>query len=241
MITWVLFLGIGLVVGIIAGLYFARLDDVSNKQKKVLQQKLESAEQQLKGYQSQVTEHFLKTASLVNSMTESYKAVHDHLAMGAKELCDSQVNVAQLEMPTTKLLDNAATHEAVTEDPAVTPETQVNEKDAKSAGEQQPAERQTAVVQKPEPQDEESTAARVRSESATSEEASQSKESSKSEVASAAQSEEQAEQPKKEAAEAVQPPSTPESLHVDSNEDDATTALKDSEQTAPANVSRMVH
>ncbi|MGD8940046.1 MAG: DUF1043 family protein [Gammaproteobacteria bacterium] len=235
MITWVLFLGIGLVVGIIAGLYFARLDDVTNKQKKVLQQKLESAEQQLKGYQSQVTEHFLKTASLVNSMTESYKAVHDHLAMGAKELCDSQINVAQLEMPTTKLLDsaakNAATHEAVTENPAATPETQVNEIDAQVAAEQR-----TVGAQKPEPQDEEPAAQVHKMESAIGEEPSQGEGG-----VSAVQPEEQAEQPKKEEVEALQPPSTPESLHVEPNEPGASKSLKDSEQTAPASVSRMVH
>lgn len=107
MITWVLFLGIGMVVGIVAGMYFARLDDVSNSQKKILQQKLDLAEQQLSTYKSQVSEHFLQTASLVNSMTESYKAVHAHLAAGARELCGNQIAEMQLEMPATKLLDSA--------------------------------------------------------------------------------------------------------------------------------------
>jgi hypothetical protein len=55
------------------------------------------------------------------------------------------------------------------------------------------------------------------------------------------QPEEQAEQPKKEEVEALQPPSTPESLRVESNEPGASKSLKDSEQTAPASVSRMVH
>jgi len=105
MITWVLVLGIGLVVGVVAGIYFARLDDFSNKQKKILQQKLEFAEQQLRSYKSQVNEHFLITASLVNSMTESYKAVHAHLAVGARELCDTPLTEMQLEISSTKVLD----------------------------------------------------------------------------------------------------------------------------------------
>jgi uncharacterized membrane-anchored protein YhcB (DUF1043 family) len=234
MITWVLFLGIGLVVGVIAGLYFARLDDVSNKQKKVLQQKLESAEQQLKTYQSQVTEHFLTTASLVNSMTESYKAVHEHLAMGARELCDSQVNVAQLEMPTTKLLGNVAAHEAVTEKSELTPEIRADEKEAKPAAEQQTPEQPTVATQKPQPQEEEPAAEARKPDSAISEEPSQSEE------ASAAQPEKEAEQ-QKEVVEAVQPASTPESLHVEDTETGEPKSIKDSEQTAPVNVSRMVH
>lgn len=105
MIIWVLCLGAGLVVGVLAGLYFARLDDFSNSQKKLLQQKLDLAEKQLNDYKTQVGDHFLKTAALVNSMTESYKAVHAHLAAGAKELCDSPITEMQLEMPANKLLE----------------------------------------------------------------------------------------------------------------------------------------
>ncbi len=230
MITWVLFLGIGLVVGIIAGLYFARLDDVSNKQKKALQQKLESAEQQLKAYQSQVTEHFLKTASLVNSMTDSYRAVHEHLAMGARALCDNQVNVAQLEMPTTKLLDDVTAQDAAKEKPAMTPDAQVQEKEAKTTTEQQPGEQQTAVAQKLKPQSDEAEAKAHKPDSLKGKEAVDT------------QPAEQAAQTKEEV-ETVQPPATPESLHVDDSETEtgAQKSLKDSEKTAPANVSRMVH
>ena len=224
MITWVLFLGIGLVVGVIAGLYFARLDDVSNKQKMALQQKLESAEQQLKAYQSQVTEHFLQTASLVNSMTDSYRAVHEHLAMGARELCDSQVNVAQLEMPSTQLLDNTAAAPTEKDKPVVEPKTHVSEKEVELTAEQGEA----VAAQPSNPEVEPETTAHK-------------PESEMSEEAAASQPAEQ-EQTKEAAEAAVPPPATPESLHV---EDEAGTgtpqSLKDSEQTAPANVSRMVH
>ncbi len=196
MITWVLFLGIGLIVGIIAGLYFARLDDFSNKQKNALQQKLDAAEQQLKAYHTQVAEHFLKTASLVKSMTESYKAVHEHLALGARELCGNQVTVAQLEMPANRLLDNTA---------------------------QEPQERQpmkNAVA----PESSNFT------ERGTFEEALQEDASAMEDAEPATESAETA---------AIQPPSTPESLHV--VESDPSKSTKEETATAPVNVSRMVH
>lgn len=222
MITWVLFLGIGLVVGVIAGLYFARLDDVSNKQKMALQQKLESAEQQLKAYQSQVTEHFLQTASLVNSMTDSYRAVHEHLAMGARELCDSQVNVAQLEMPSTQLLDNTAAAPAEKDKPVVEPKIHVSEKEVELTAEQGEA----VAAQPSNPEVEPETAHKP--ESVMSEEAAASQPADQEETKEAAEA-------------AMPPPATPESLHVE-DEAGAPQSLKDSEQTAAtANVSRMVH
>lgn len=234
MVTWVLFLGIGLIIGIVAGLYFARLDDVSNKQKKALQQKLDTAEQQLKTYQSQVTEHFLKTASLVNSMTESYKAVHEHLAVGATELCDREVTVTQLEMPATKLLDNAVQSEQEIEQQRAEstevkrPEAEDSESAAASAAESTPKPEATAEKQTENAEEQEVQAA-------ASEEALATKES-----APAQQSEAPAEQPEEsKPVEAIQPPSTPESLHVDESTSDK--SHKEPEQTTPVNVSRMVH
>jgi len=216
MVSWVLFLGIGLVVGVVAGLYFARLDDVSNKQKNALQQKLDQAEQQLETYKSQVTEHFLKTASLVNSMTESYKAVHEHLALGARALCDSPVNVAQLEMPATKLLDSANEQEPAKDQPKPVREAEIAEKQTSAAPDQ---ETETTDAHPEDQSVEPKIAARKDKPSRKTEEV--------------------AEQPK-ESVEAIQPPSTPESLHVDEDSETAKN-LKEAEQTTPANLSRMVH
>jgi uncharacterized membrane-anchored protein YhcB (DUF1043 family) len=238
MVTWVLFLGIGLIIGIVAGLYFARLDDVSNKQKKALQQKLDTAEQQLKTYQSQVTEHFLKTASLVNSMTESYKAVHEHLAVGATELCDREVTVAQLEMPATKMLDNAVQTEQETEQQrAESAEVKHPEAEGPKSAAASAAESTPKATAKPEATAEKQTenAEEQEVQAAASEEALATKES-----APAQQSEASAEQPEEsKPVEAIQPPSTPESLHVDESTSDK--SHKEPEQTTPVNVSRMVH
>lgn len=246
MVTWVLFLGIGLIIGIVAGLYFARLDDFSNRQKNALQQKLDAAESQLKTYQSQVTEHFLKTASLVNSMTESYQAVHEHLASGATELCDRQVIVEQLEMPATKLLDNAVNAERASQQhPAKDGDTQAaHAPESKHAAE--------PVAQKaPETPETEKQPAQSVSETAQAQpvaasekstvktpDAKQSAETVPS-TQKATVSEEQAEE--RQSVEAIQPPSTPESLHVHESESGTAKSSKETEQTTPANVSRMVH
>lgn len=223
MITWVLFLGIGLVIGVIAGLYFGRLDDVTNRQKKIMQQKLELTEQQLNTYKSQVAEHFLKTASLVNSMTESYKAVHEHLAHGARELCDTGVTGDQLEMPEAKLVDVAVTAQ---EKPLSDEQVRFLEQRPKSA------EKISAVGDKS-------------TELSASDKAERSAEPSVEQTLADQPLAEQksAEQASEEkTVEAIAPPSTPESLHVDDSESTAPTAsVKETEPAATANVSRMVH
>lgn len=43
-----------------------------------------------KKLQEEVMEHFVTTANLVNDMTDSYKAVFDHLNKGAGKLVDSE-------------------------------------------------------------------------------------------------------------------------------------------------------
>ena len=106
MVTWVVFLSVGLVVGLIAGVLFGQLDIFKKKQREELKTKLEAAEKELATYKMEVTEHFLVTASLVNSMTESYQAVHEHLAKGANRLCDSTVNVNRLSVAGNRQLDD---------------------------------------------------------------------------------------------------------------------------------------
>ena len=109
MVTWVIFLTIGLVIGIAAGMFIGQLDDIKRKQREELQKKLESAEQELVDYKCQVTEHFVKTSTLVNNMTESYKAIHDHLSIGAGTLCDSQLDVSKLNFTEVKVIEKQVT------------------------------------------------------------------------------------------------------------------------------------
>ena len=108
MITWVLYLCIGIVIGGMAGFYFARLDDFSKKQKQQLEEKLHQAEQEMVEYKDQVTAHFIETANLINNMTESYQKVHEHLAHGSVELCNNAVEVNKLTVSTSQLLSSAS-------------------------------------------------------------------------------------------------------------------------------------
>lgn len=108
MITWVLYLCIGIVIGGMAGFYFAKLDDFSKKRKQELEEKLHQAERELVEYKDQVTAHFIETANLINNMTESYQKVHEHLAHGSVELCNNAIEVNKLTVSTSQLLSSAS-------------------------------------------------------------------------------------------------------------------------------------
>lgn len=109
MITWVLYLCIGVVIGGMAGFYFAKLDDFSKKQKLELEEKLQQSERELISYKDEVTSHFMKTADLINDMTESYQKVHEHLAHGSVELCNNAIEVNKLTVSTDQLLTTPST------------------------------------------------------------------------------------------------------------------------------------
>ena len=90
----------GMLVGI--GLYWliyrSRFGKAENLSKELLRrdEELSEAREQLQhmvqrdremsGYKSQVDDHFVETAALINQMTQSYKAVYDHLEKGAVSL-----------------------------------------------------------------------------------------------------------------------------------------------------------
>ena len=114
MVTWVLYLCIGIVIGGMAGFYFAKMDDFSRKQKRNLEEKLQKSEQELIQYKDQVTTHFRETATLINNMTESYQKVHEHLSHGVAQLCSNPIEVNKLQVSPNQLLANSA-EAAITE------------------------------------------------------------------------------------------------------------------------------
>ena len=123
MVTWVLYLCIGIVIGGMAGFYFAKMDDFSRKQKKALEEKLQQSEQELIEYKDQVTVHFKETATLINSMTESYQKVHEHLSQGVVQLCNNAIEVNKLKVSPNQLLsessDEPVTEKAESEAPKI--------------------------------------------------------------------------------------------------------------------------
>ncbi|HSG61139.1 MAG TPA: DUF1043 family protein [Pseudomonadales bacterium] len=75
-----------LILGGVAGLVFGNSKNTANKKNKDLEKSLAESQEELRGYQKQVNEHFQKTAELVRELNESYRGVHQHLAQGAHQL-----------------------------------------------------------------------------------------------------------------------------------------------------------
>lgn len=79
-------LGLGLLIG--------RRMSPQGKKNRELETKLDQALQDKKSYEDDVVEHFSDTAVLLNKLTESYRDVHNQLALGATTLCQGQGPVA---------------------------------------------------------------------------------------------------------------------------------------------------
>src|SRR5699024_10956259 len=73
----------GLVAG--AGLLYWLMP--ARRQASGLIRERDEAHNKLNHYRDEVDHHFLETAELVNDLTQSYRAVHQHLSQGAHGLC----------------------------------------------------------------------------------------------------------------------------------------------------------
>lgn len=79
-----------------------------------LEQRVQEAEEKLTDYQQEVTEHFAQTSQLVNSLTQSYKDVHEYLANSALKLTNPDISRQILEAANGKLL--AGNESVITEE-----------------------------------------------------------------------------------------------------------------------------
>jgi hypothetical protein len=68
-----------------------------------LQEHLQQAEGNLQCYQQEVSDHFTKTAELINNLTQDYKDVHEHLANSALKLSNTEVSRAFFESANSQL------------------------------------------------------------------------------------------------------------------------------------------
>ena len=98
MFTWVLVLAIGIVIGIALGVYFMRLDDEAKRTQQSLQQQLQASKTELQLYKAEVQQSYVTTAHLINNLTDSYKAVHQHLSHSAAALCGDVAAVNKLDL-----------------------------------------------------------------------------------------------------------------------------------------------
>ena len=69
-----------------------------------LQEELSELRERFADYRDQVSRHFMRTSELVQEMTHSYRAVYEHLATGAQELCEEDAETPILDAQDKELL-----------------------------------------------------------------------------------------------------------------------------------------
>ncbi|MEM7563813.1 MAG: DUF1043 family protein [Pseudomonadota bacterium] len=79
---------IALIGGALLGALGYRRFGPSGKETAELKAELESSREELKHYREGVSQHFDKTAELVNDLAQNYVKVYQHLAEGAEKLGD---------------------------------------------------------------------------------------------------------------------------------------------------------
>jgi uncharacterized membrane-anchored protein YhcB (DUF1043 family) len=89
----ILSFALGLVLGSISTYLF--LGRYSHTAK--LRKELSELRERFSDYRDQVSHHFMRTSELIQEMTQSYRAVYEHLASGAQELCEGEVEAPSLD------------------------------------------------------------------------------------------------------------------------------------------------
>ena len=101
-VTALLFILLGILTGMVLT-YFIMPKD--SGQEKALQKQLKESNEAFALYRTRVSSDYVKTADLLNQMTESYREVHRHLAESANTLCADAA-----EQPKLDLLTRASEH-----------------------------------------------------------------------------------------------------------------------------------
>jgi len=83
-----------LIAGLLLGILIGQRSSKDSQRYREVERKLDQVMQEKKAYEDQVVEHFGDTARLLNTLTESYKNVHSHLANGASMLCQDTGPIA---------------------------------------------------------------------------------------------------------------------------------------------------
>jgi len=76
-------------IGIGAGIYIHRSKYSDNSQSDKLKDEMQSLEEEFNQYKDSVSEHFNKTSTLVNDLTENYVKVYKHLSDGSQSLTNT--------------------------------------------------------------------------------------------------------------------------------------------------------
>lgn len=104
--------GIGcLALGIFLGVIFSRRSGENTTRIKELESQIIAIEERHEQYKGDVSEHFGVTSELVQQLTKSYRDVYQHLAMGAQDLCTTEVANRMLPVGADAVFDAAAPRE----------------------------------------------------------------------------------------------------------------------------------
>lgn len=95
-----------LLIGAALGSLLTKSLHPDEKQNRELESRVKQAEDKLKEYQQDVTEHFAETSQLVNSLTQSYKEVHEYLADSALKLTNPDISRQLIDAADGKLISH---------------------------------------------------------------------------------------------------------------------------------------
>lgn len=91
-LTTVLFISLtSLVCGIVIGALVTRLNRPTGQQRE-LESELQKAQEELATYRHDITNHFAETAQRINTLNQSYRDVHDHLASSALKFANVEIS-----------------------------------------------------------------------------------------------------------------------------------------------------
>ena len=104
--------GIGcLALGIVLGVIFSKRNAGNSNRMKELESQIIAIEERHEQYKGDVSEHFGVTSELVQQLTQSYRDVYQHLAMGAQDLCTTEVANKMLPVGADAVFDAALPRE----------------------------------------------------------------------------------------------------------------------------------
>jgi uncharacterized membrane-anchored protein YhcB (DUF1043 family) len=88
-----------LALGMVLGCIVTYLVTARYGRNRELLEELNLLKDRFADYRDQVTQHFMRTSELVQEMTQSYRAVYEHLASGAQNLCSDELETPYLDFP----------------------------------------------------------------------------------------------------------------------------------------------
>lgn len=77
---------IGLVIGIIVGAVAMRFGNKKLREQRTMQYELEKSKAELADYREELTNHFARSAELLDNMARDYRQLYQHMAKGSNDL-----------------------------------------------------------------------------------------------------------------------------------------------------------